>query len=88
MKTKEVDEDIDSFEFIERIYAAMNIAQSLEQISNDCLAWNQSYKWTTFQKVERRYSGKELIEALQLLETYTEISKKWGELLNISKVQS
>jgi hypothetical protein len=84
MRYKKVDESIDAFEFIERLYAAMNIAQS----SKDPLDWNRNYGWTTFQKDEKRYDGKDLIEALQLLETYTETFKKLGQLLDISKVQS
>ena len=84
MRNKKVDADIDAFEFIERLYAAMNISH----MNKDTIEWDRNYNWTTFQKDEKRYDGKDLIEALQLLETYTITFKKLGELLDISKVQS
>lgn len=84
MRNKKVDADINAFEFVERLYAAMNISQ----MNKDTIEWDRNYGWTTFQKNEKRYDGKDLIEALQLLETYTITFKKLGQLLDISKVQS
>lgn len=83
MRNKKVDADIDAFEFIERLYAAINISQ----MNKDTIEWHRNYGWRTFQKVEKRYDGKDLIEALQLLETYTETFKKMAKLLEITKVQ-